>query len=211
MNMPQWPSAGDPTAQEFRIRDPWSTVARVNAKFVPLLVIFFFIMTALGSLPFGGKLLPGMVVGAVATVPLVLKIYLTARRGLLSTVVRMSPAGVEWWDGYGFHVRLPWQQVTRVDVVHTAMTKPGARVGVPGGVQLTVRPVRNSGLIGWGSQQIPDRAPQWVKGVLANVPRDPRTGAAEVAIPLSGIDAAWMTGAMGDWVRRFRPDLFSRT
>jgi hypothetical protein len=69
----------------------------------------------------------------------VLRLYSKARRGFLSTVLRMSPAGVEWWDGYGFHVRLRWDRIVLVGEVQTAMTKPGARVGVSGGVRLTVR------------------------------------------------------------------------
>lgn len=207
MNAPAWPSRGDPSAQEFRLRDPWTTMLRANARIVPMLVVFYAIMVALSSLPFGGRLPPGLLLGLVPTGLLVLRVYLNARRGLLSTVLRMSPAGVEWWDSYGFHVRLRWDRITRVDEVQTSMTRPGARVGVPGGVRMSVRPWRNSGLVGWGEQEIPDKAPGWVKDLLARAPRDPRTGAPEVAIPLSGLDATWTIGPIGDWVRRYRPDL----
>jgi hypothetical protein len=207
VNTPSWPPRGDPSAQEFRVRDPWLMMARANLRIVPLLVIFYAIMVALGSLPFGGRLLPGLAVGLVPTVLLALRVYSKARRGFLSTVLRMSPAGVEWWDGYGFHVRLPWNRITRVGDVQTAVTKPGARVGVAGGVRLTVRAWHNSGLIGWGEQQTPARAPKWVQDLLAQAPREPNTGAPEVAIPLGGLDDRWTVGAMGDWVRRYRPDL----
>jgi hypothetical protein len=121
----------------------------------------------------------------------------------------MSPAGVEWWDGYGFHVRLYWGRIARVGDVQTVVTRPGARVGVAGGVRLTVRAWHNTGLIGWGEQQIPERIPGWVKQLLARAPRDPVTDAPEVAIPLGALDERWMVGAMGDWVRRYRPDLLS--
>jgi hypothetical protein len=178
-----------------------------NARVAPLLLIFYAIMVALCSLPFGGRLLPGLAIGLVPTALLVLRLYLGARRGFLGTVLRMSPAGVEWWDGYGFHVRLRWEDVVRVGEVRTAMAKPGARVGVAGGVRLTVRAWQNSGLIGWGEQRVPDRAPGWVRDLLARAPRDPRTGATEVAIPLAGLDEAWTVGPMGGWVRRYRPDL----
>jgi hypothetical protein len=207
--MPAWPPPGDPSAQEFRVTHPWSVVARANLRVLPLLLVFYAIMVALGSLPFGGRLLPGLAIGLVPTALFVLRIYRTARRGFLSTVLRMSPAGVEWWDGYGFHVRLCWGRIVRVGDAQTMVTRPGARVGVAGGVRLTVRAWHNTGLIGWGEQQIPERIPGWVKQLLARAPRDPVTGAAEVAIPLGALDERWMVGAMGDWVRRYRPDLLS--
>jgi hypothetical protein len=207
VSMPPWPPRGHPSAQEFRVRDPWLMVVRANLRVLPLLVIFYAIMVALGSLPFGGRLLPGMAVGLVPTAILAFSVYNKARRGFLSTVLRMSPAGVEWWDGYGFHVRLPWDRIVSVGDVQTSMTKPGARVGVAGGARLTVRAWHNSGLIGWGEQQTPSRAPKWVKDLLARAPRDPATGAPQVAIPLGGLDDRWTVGAMGDWVRRYRPDL----
>lgn len=207
MNTPSWPAPGDRSAQEFRVRDPWLMMVRANLRILPLLVIFYAIMVALGSLPFGGRLLPGLAIGLVPTALLVLRVYSKARRGFLSTVLRMSPAGVEWWDGYGFHVRLRWDRIVRIGEVKTAMTKPGARIGVSGGARLTVRAWHNSGLIGWGEQKIPKKAPKWVKDLLARAPRDPHTGAPEVAIPLAGLDDTWTVGAMGDWVRRYRPDL----
>lgn len=208
VNGQPWPPVGDCLAQEFRVRNPWVMMLRANLRFVPLLVVFYAIMIALGSLPFGGRTLPGMVIGLVPTAFLVLRLYFKARRGILSTVLRMSPAGVEWWDNYGFHVRLRWERIVRIGEVHTEMTKPGARVGMPGGTQLTVEAWRNSGLIGWGEQQqIPEKAPKWIKGLLARAPRDPDTGAPQVAIPLGGIDDRWMEGPISDWVRRYRPDL----
>ncbi|PTM56826.1 hypothetical protein [Desmospora activa] len=210
VNRQPWPLAGDPSAQEFRVRNPWVMMLRANLGFVPLLVVFYAIMIALGSLPFGGRLFPGMAMGLVPTAFLVYRLYLKSRHGFLSTVLRMSPAGVEWWDDYGFHVRLRWERIVRIGEVHTEMTKPGASVGTPSGTQLTVQPWRNSGLIGWGEQQqIPENTPKWVKDLLARAPRDPDTGAPEVAIPLAGLDDRWMEGPMGDWVRRYRPDLFS--
>lgn len=207
MNTVPWPPRGDPSAQEFRVRDPWLMMVRANLRILPLLVVFYAIMVALGSLPFGGHLLPGLAVGLVPTALLVLRVYLTARRGFLSTVLRMSPAGVELWDAHGFHVRLRWDRIVRVGDVQTAMTKPGARVGVAGGVRVTVPAWHNSGLIGWGEQQVPERAPKWVKDLLSRAPREPGTGALEVVIPLSGLDDTWTAGAMGTWVRRYRPDL----
>ena len=207
MNPVGWPPPGDPSAQEFRVVNPWSMVVRANLRILPLLLVFYAIMVALGSLPFGGRLLPGLAIGLVPTALLALRIYLTARRGFLSTVLRMSPEGVEWRDGYGFHVRLRWDRVVRVGDVQTPMTRPGARVGVAGGIRLTVQAWHNSGLIGWGEQQLPQRAPGWVRQLLARAPRDPVTGAPEVAIPLGALDERWTAGAMGDWVRRYRPDL----
>lgn len=187
MSSPPWPPAGDRSAQEFRVRDPWAMMLRANLRFLPLLVILFFIMTALGSLPFGGRLLPGLAVGAVVTAVMVLRLYAKGRRGFLSTVLRMSPAGVEWWDGHGFHVRLRWDQITRVGEVHTAMTKPGARVGVSGDVQLTVRAWENTGLIGWASSVCLSRSRlDQARARPGSAP--PAYRRARGGIPLGGLD-----------------------
>lgn len=194
------------TSEEFRVVNPGVLFARTFLPFVPVLVLLFFVMTALGSIPFGGGLLPGMGIGVLGTAVAVLALYRKARRGVLGTVIRMSPDGVELTDGYGFRISMRWPDIGAVGEVHSATVRPGAAVG------RTVRiPVRgtlvNSGLIGWGRRQIPPNAPAWMTRMLDAVPRDPQTGATQVAIPLGGLDPAWRIGRMGDWVRNYRPDL----
>jgi hypothetical protein len=196
----------DQETEEFRVVSPGALFARTFLPFVPVLVLLFFVMTALGSIPLGGRLLPGVGIGLLATAVAVLALYRKARRGVLGTVVRMSADGVELADGYGFRISMRWADVTAVGEVHSATVRPGAAVG------RTVRiPVRgtlvNSGLIGWGRREVPPNAPAWMTRMLEAVPLDPQTGATQIAIPLGGLDPAWRIGHMGDWVRSYRPDL----
>ncbi|GAA3108293.1 hypothetical protein GCM10020001_027920 [Nonomuraea salmonea] len=67
--------------------------------------------------------------------------------------------------------------------------------------------LRSVGLIGWGERAVPPRIPAWMRDRLARVPVDPATGRPEVTIPLGEFDPVWQRGPMGDWVRRYRPDL----
>lgn len=196
-------SVGDPSkaatpAQEFRVRAPAPILVRTHLLDLPQLALFFLITTVLGSVPFGEDgLLPGLAIGFMATAVLVLTTLVRrARRGVLSTAIRMSPWGVEQWDDLGFHARLRWQDITSIDTVVT----PGE-----------TGDIKRSGLVGWGEQSLPDSAPDWLREQLAQAPREPRSGAQRVAIPLGLVDATWETGPIGAWVRKYRPDLLPPT
>jgi hypothetical protein len=106
----------------------------------------------------------------------------------------------------GFRVTLNWQDMTHVGQVDTRMASPSA-VGEQGGVQVAVGAMKNSGVIGWGMRALPQNAPGWMRQNLAAQPKNPHDGRPLVAIPLGGIDPNWTQGAMGQWVRMYRPDL----
>lgn len=172
--------------------------------FVFLLVFFAAVMLLLGSVVAG---LPGGIVASVVgTGALVGVLYRKFDRMKQGTVVRFSEYGVELSDTMGFQIRLGWPDITRVGEVRSRMASPSV-VGFRGSVRGNAGTVKTHGIIGWGQRVVPPNAPGWMRQDLAMAPVNPRDGRPEVAIPLSGIDPNWAQGAMGQWVRTYRPDL----
>ncbi|MFI6739685.1 hypothetical protein ACIBI9_42755 [Nonomuraea sp. NPDC050451] len=191
---------------EFRIRA--GNFPRFVAPFVAPFALFFAVCLLLGAI-FTGSTPLGAAIGALATAALLAVLVAKHRRLTTGTVVRFSADGVELADSYGFRVRLRWPDITRIDVVDTQLAGP-RRFGRPGGVRVRVEPLRSVGLVGWGERTVPPRVPGWMRERLTRAPMDPVTGRPEVAIPLGEFDPLWEGGAMGDWVRRHRPDLMGR-
>jgi hypothetical protein len=188
--------------REFRMSGGFG---RVALPYVFVLVFFFAIMLLLGSI-FAG-LWGGIGIAIVATGALVGVLFAKFKKMATGTVVRFSEYGVELSDQMGFRIRLLWPDITRIGQVDTRMS--GAdKIGEDGGVQVGVGSIKSQGVIGWGERITPPNIPGWMRDQLAAVPRNPVDGRPEVAIPLGGIDPNWMRGAMGEWVRRYRPDLF---
>ncbi len=178
---------------------------KIVLPLVFLLVFFAVIMLLLGSAVAG--LIGGIIAAVVGTGALVGVLYGKFNRMKQGTVVRFSEYGVELSDTMGYQIRLNWPDITRIGEVRSQMANPSA-VGVQGGVQVNAGAVKTQGIIGWGHRVIPPNAPGWMRQNLAMAPVNPYDGRPEVAIPLSGIDPNWMRGAMGQWVRMYRPDLF---
>jgi hypothetical protein len=206
----EWPRRGNPAAEEFRVTEPMKMFLRGSLAWVPMWVVFFAFTLFLGTILAAGNPIVGLVIAAAATGMMIWQLYRKAENGWLSTVVRMSPVGVELWDDAGFHLWLPWPGITRVGQVATPRAKPGTSVDLAIG-SLRVAAWRNLGLIGWGDRRVPDNMPPWMATVLDEAPRHPDSGAIEVAIPLGSINPAWPHTAMGGWVRRHRPDLLPDT
>ncbi|MEV5497576.1 hypothetical protein AB0M50_19485 [Nonomuraea fuscirosea] len=188
---------------EFRLRA--AGFPRFLLPFIAPLVLFFAVCLLLGAILTNDTAL-GVVIGALATGVLVAVLAGKHRRLVTGTVVRFSADGVELADSHGFRVRLRWPDITRVGVVDTQPADPRV-IGRPGAARARVRPLRSTGLIGWGERTVPPRVPRWMRARLAAVPVDPATGRPEVAIPLGEFDPQWERGPMGDWVRRHRADL----
>ncbi|MEV0312213.1 hypothetical protein [Nonomuraea fuscirosea] len=188
---------------EFRL--PAGGFPRFLLPFIAPLVLFFAVCLLLGAILTNDTAL-GVVIGALATGVLVAVLAGKHRRLTTGTVVRFSADGVELTDSHGFRVRLRWPDITRVGVVDTQPADPRV-IGRPGSARARVRPLRSTGLIGWGERTVPSRVPRWMRARLAAVPVDPATGRPEVAIPLGEFDPRWERGPMGDWVRRHRADL----
>lgn len=177
---------------------------RMVLPFVFLLVFFAAVMLLLGSIVAG--LAGGIVAAVVGTGALVAVLYGKFDRMRQGTVVRFSEHGVELADTLGFQIRLGWPDVTRIGEVRSRMASPSV-VGFRGSMRGNAGTVTTYGIIGWGQRVIPPTAPGWMRQDLAMAPVHPHDGRPEVAIPLSGIDPDWERGAMGQWVRMYRPDL----
>jgi hypothetical protein len=186
--------------REFRMAS--GGFGRMALPFVAMLVLFAFIMLALGWV-FAGPA-GGIGAAVVGTGALVGVLYSKFRRMKEGTVVRFSEYGVELSDTLGFHVRLGWRDMTRLGKVNTRMASPEA---VGEDIKVSIGSMNSLGLIGWGDRIIPPNAPGWMRENLARQPRNPADGRSEVAIPLGGIDPNWLQGPMGHWVRMYRPDL----
>ena len=188
--------------REFRMSGGFG---RVALPYVFVLIFFFAIMLLLGSI-FAG-LWGGIGIAVVATGALVGVLFAKFRKMSTGTVVRFSEYGVELSDQLGFRIRLLWPDITRIGQVDTRMSGAG-KIGEEGGVQVGVGSIKSQGLIGWGERVTPPNIPGWMRDQLAATPVNPVDGRREVAIPLGGIDPNWVQGAMGQWVRLYRPDLF---
>lgn len=177
---------------------------RMALPFGFLLGFFAVVMLLLGSV-FAG-LIGGIVAAVIGTGALVGVLYGKFNRMKQGTVVRFSEYGVELSDTLGYQIRLLWPDLTRVGEVRSQMSNP-TTIGFHGGLQVGAGAVRTQGIIGWGHRVVPPNAPAWMHHDLAMAPVNPYDGRPEVAIPLSGIDPNWLHGAMGQWLRLYRPDL----
>ncbi|WP_327089871.1 hypothetical protein OIE66_04425 [Nonomuraea sp. NBC_01738] len=189
--------------EEFRIRP--GSFWRFAAAFAGPLLLFFLVCLLLGAIATGSTPL-GTVIGLACAGALLAVVAAKHRRLVTGTVVRFTDEAVELSDAYGFRVRLRWPDITRIDAVDTRVAAPGA-IGRRGGLRVRARPLRATGLVGWGERETPARIPRWMRDRLAAAPVDPVTGRPEVAIPLGELDPLWERGPMGAWIRRHRPDL----
>ncbi|GAB2935572.1 hypothetical protein GCM10027203_40570 [Nonomuraea fastidiosa] len=88
----------------------------------------------------------------------------------------------------------------------TARSRCGLRPVQHGGHAL-VGALRSAGLIGWGQRTVPPRIPSWMRERPGPRARGPGDGPAGGDDSAGEFDPAWQRGPMGDWVRRYRPDL----
>jgi hypothetical protein len=204
--MSEWPRPGDASAEEFRVTEQTKVFLRAVLGTLPLTVVWFLCMLLLGTIVAGGNGWGGLAIGIGATIPILAMLYRKAQKGILSTVIRMSPVGVEMRDDLGFDLRLRWADITRVGEIVTYTVKPGTSVDLAIG-SVPALQWKNMGLIGWGQRQVPSRLPGWAVEQLAQARRHPETRALEIGIPLGTIDPRWPEGGMGHWVSQYRPDL----
>ena len=201
------PSSAGRLPREFKMAS--GGFGRFLAPFILVLVFLFVIMLALGSALFGGNAGGGFVVAVLVTGVMVAVLYGKFDRMQSGTVVRFSEQGIELQDTMGYHVQLHWPDITHIGRVVTQMADPKS-IDAGGAVSVGVGSMRSLGVIGWGHRATPARMPAWRRDALAQQPVNPADGRPLVAIPLGEIDPNWLNGAMGEWVRRYRPDLFAQ-
>jgi hypothetical protein len=170
--------------------------------FVFMLALLAAIMYVLGYVV--GGVVGGLIGSVVGTAIMVGVLYRKFVRMKSGTVVRFSEHGVELSDPLGFRIRLLWPDMTRIGQVNTRMASSAA---VGGDLQVGIGEMKSRGIIGWGDRVVPPNAPGWMREHLATQPKNLYDGRPEVAIPLGGIDPNWLQVPMGQWIRRYRPDL----
>lgn len=199
MNYPQPP----PLPTDFRMAA--GGFRRMIVPFIAMLAFFFVVMLLLGS-ALTGTLGGGIAIGAGATLVMSGVLYLKFKRAESGALLRFTPYGVEHIEGNGLHVRLAWPDVVQIGQVQTQMANP-KQVSGGGAVAVGVGSLKSVGIIGWGDRTMPAKAPDWLCQQMAAQPRHPVDGRPMVAIPVGQFDPQWLNGAMGEWVRRFRPDV----
>ncbi|MFI5906780.1 hypothetical protein [Dactylosporangium sp. NPDC051541] len=149
---------------------------------------------------------PGMVLMPVLVVAGITWLQRIASRG---HGLRLSPTGVEFLRRDGVVVRMRWPDIQGVVVINrrsgTVIAPWGAgRAAAQAGVDMFADANTGPGVTGVGEILSPAQVdkqrqagPAWV--ALA----DPQT----VNMSLSMIDRGWPAGRIGDWFRRYRPDL----
>jgi hypothetical protein len=194
--------------EEFR--PPQKLVIKLFIAWIPILIPQFAVWTLLVALVpqfFGVK--PPVVAdfggGVAATIASMSILYPKMKKGALSTVVRISPAGIEMTDDLGFLNRISWPDMVKVGRV-TAMASQGTVKG-GGGKTFTQTAIKDMGVIGWGVRRVPEKIPATMRAQLAQLPYDPASGKHYISIPLSVIEADWVNGRMAQLVQHYRPDL----
>lgn len=196
--------------EEFR--PPQKIVVKLFIAWIPILIPQFAVWTLLVALVpqvFGLK--PPVVAdfagGVLATVVSSFYLYGKMKKGALSTVVRVSPAGIEMTDNLGFLNRVSWPDMVKVGRV-TAMQSQGSVKG-GGGKTFTASAMKDMGVIGWGVRRVPEnlRLPETMRTALARMPYDPATGKHYISIPLSVIEADWVDGRIAQLIQHYRPDM----
>jgi hypothetical protein len=182
--------------------------ATLGRRLVAPLIVVFVLLVLLGSL--SGNVIIGLGLGVVGTAALGGILTRRLSSGVGTTVLRTSPAGIELLDGQGFGFLVRWRDVTEVGQVSAVLS---GQPLMP--ADLVERAAEGgdagTGLIGQGSRVIPDpeTLPRYLRRRLppqrADAPLTP------VAVPLGAIDPGWKDGAIGDAVRRHRPDLLAPT
>ncbi len=196
-------TARDGQPEEFR--PTWAQTWQTSIKpFMTANVIAIVLMWVIGYMLAGPVLsvvLPLVVAGVVVGL---------ARYASRSRVARLSPYGVEFVGRGGRITRMRWTDVQQVAVL---APKTGAviapygvgRAALSGDMAAFAHANTGPGLVGRGevltrqqAQQQRGQGPTWL---TFGVPDK------QVRLFLTTIDRDWPGGAMGDWVRRYRPDL----
>lgn len=200
---------GDPNQmqlpREFRMSGSFGRVVRSYA----FVLVSFFALVLVVSASFAGWW-GGIAIAAAAVGAVVARVFSKFRAMRTGTVVRFSEQGVELSDQVGFRVRLLWPDIVRIGEVETRLSAPPRNRRLFRDVQVRDGVLTAPGVVGWGERITPPNLPDWMRERLASVPVNPADGRREVTIPLGEIDPNWVRGPMGEWVRRYRPDLFGR-
>jgi hypothetical protein len=194
----------EPGTQAEEFRATWSQTWHTHAKpFLATNIVLALLCFVIGYVVAGYAgmiLLPVLVVGGMTLLQRV------ASRG---HGLRLSPSGVEFLRRDGKVVRMRWPDIQGVVVINrrsgTVIAPYGVgRAAAQAGVDMFADANSGPGITGVGEVLTEVQAAQQAQHGPAWVPfGDPLT----VNMSLAMIDRGWPAGRIGDWFRRYRPDL----
>jgi hypothetical protein len=156
-----------------------------------------------------GYAIGGYLLSVVLPVAILAALTLMHRWASRGHGLRLSPTGVEFLRRDGKHVRMRWPDVKGVVAINrktnVVIAPWGAgRAAAQAGAEMFAAANSGPGITGRGEvlghAEVARQAqagPAWV----------PLAEPVEVNMNLVLIDRNWMTGRIGDWFRRYRPDL----
>ncbi|WP_433083615.1 hypothetical protein ACQP1P_05215 [Dactylosporangium sp. CA-052675] len=188
--------------EEFRAS--WAqTWHNYSKPFLPTNILVALLMFVIGYMIAGYA---GMVLGPVLVVGAITLLHRVASR---QQGLRLSPNGVEFLRRDGKIVRMRWADIQSIVVINrrsgTVIAPYGVgRAAAQAGVDMFADANTGPGLTGVGEildhgqvERQRQHGAQWVPF------GDPLT----VNMSLAMIDRGWTSGRIGDWFRRYRPDL----
>jgi hypothetical protein len=206
---PTWPKEGDPGVEAFR--PPKQVALRLYAGWIPILIPQFAVWTLLAALvpQFVGVHPPVAVDFAAGALSLVVSAIVLGKKfkkGAMSTVLLVSPVGIETVDNLGFLNRLAWPDMVKVGRV--VAIAQGKTIKGGGDKTFAQKELKDMGVIGWGVRKVPAiKLPEQMRQSLANLPYDPATAKHYISIPLSVIEKDWVDGRIAQLIQYYRPDL----
>lgn len=206
---PAWPKEGDPGVEAFR--PPKQVAIRLYIGWIPILVPQFAVWTLLTALvpQFVGVHPPVVVdfgVGALSFVVSAVFLWTKFKKGALSTVLLVSPVGIETVDNLGFLNRIAWPDMAKVGQV--IAIAEGKTIKGGGDKTFAQKQLKDMGVIGWGVRKVPAiKLPEQMRVSLSKLPYDPVTAKHYISIPLSVIEKDWLDGRIAQLIQYYRPDL----
>jgi hypothetical protein len=206
---PVWPKEGDPGVEAFR--PPKQVAIRLYMGWIPILIPQFAVWTLLAALvpQFVGVHPPVAVdfgVGALSFVASAVFLWTKFKKGAMSTVLLVSPVGIETVDNLGFLNRLAWPDMVKVGRV--VAIAQGKTIKGGGDKTFAQKELKDMGVIGWGVRKVPAiKLPEQMRQSLAKLPYDPATAKHYISIPLSVIEKDWVDGRIAQLIQHYRPDL----
>lgn len=196
-------SVHDGQPEEFRPgwAQTWSTNLRPTLPLNILLLLLCWVLGYIFGGTVGSVVLPVVVVGGLVA---------WARYASWAQGVRVSAYGVEFLNRNGSTVRMRWDDIERIAILATrgpgfAVAPTAVARGVMRASSAAVADANTGpGLVGLGERLTAAEAKgQWAQGP-AWVPVRPTV---QMLLRLTQVDRNWQQGSIGDWMRRYRPDL----
>jgi hypothetical protein len=204
-------------------------------RFVPMLVTELVVVTLMVGLLLGCTGIGALAFVVSLVLALILAaVMVTSKKHQFdetwgTTKLELSPAGATLANRY-IRVQLAWDQIRHLGAAHLVVTREaGAPQGIGGGP--VGRGAAVGGLLallpalaargGWlpalvgvaSTTTVTQSIPKVVRGQLQQNDScrevDPVTRRRMKAIVLPVFDEEWRTGRIGDWIRAYRPDLFT--